>query len=115
MNNTDQVKVRFADGYYQSAIKWIDDFLMKYKATTPDSPGAGGAQVFQAADGRDDLDRVMGAINTIVMKVEDRVGIITNWDQGSPTAATARIKSYVPVNDDNTGVMRDRNINDGMA
>ena len=114
MNKTDRVTVQYADAYYQSAIKWIDGFLMKWKSTS-ETPGEGGARAFTAAEGRDDLERVIGALNTIAMKIEDRVGIITNWDQGSPTLAAARIKSYVPENEDSSGVLKGVNVNDKMA
>ena len=90
MNDTDNYTCVAADKYWQNAVKELDQFLYrqihdKDKFTN-----------FAVAD-RDQVEKLVGHINTIFMVLEEKASISTNWDQ----AATTYTFSFNELGEDN--------------
>ena len=104
MNVKDRHTCQAADEYWQMCVKKIDQFLdraIKYY-------NKHGKSTFESTD-RDQLDQLIGYLNTIAMLIQKWGGVTTNWDQ----ATLSYTDSFNKLGDNNP--MNQENANDNVT
>lgn len=94
MNDTDQYKCIAPNKYWTLTVKKIDQFLdRQYKGRE-----RMGGTIFPPAD-KDQMDELIGLLNTLAMVMHDASGTGVNWDQQAVTDST--YNTYNDLGDDN--------------